>query len=162
MFKIDLAAMPHWADAFQGLGTVAAALISLLGFVFVIRQLRYTRQAIETQTQAQIYSMGLEAYKIMIEHPELGRYFYDNAPLPQSGTERHKACSVFELFCDYFEYIILQKGAVSEDVRASWMRYMEHLFQSSVAMREFVAGRKHQYTPQFLAVYERSIGKQPR
>ena len=159
MFKIDQMAMPHWADAFQGLGTVASALISLLGFVMVIRQLRYTRQAIETQTQAQIYNMGLEAYKIIVEHPDLGQYIYDGAPLPPTGPARHKAFSAFELFCDYFEYIILQEGAVSEDVRASWMRYMEQLFQSSIALQEFVNSRKSQYTPQFLALYERSIRK---
>jgi hypothetical protein len=157
MLNIDFAASPHWADAFQGLGTLAAAVISLVGFVFVIRQLRYTRQAIETQTQAQIYNMGLEAYKIVIEHPELGQYIYDGAALPKSGPERHKALSAFELFCDYFEYIILQDGAVSSDVRDSWIRYMEKLFQRSIALQEFVSARKDQYTPQFYAVFERAV-----
>jgi hypothetical protein len=157
MFNIDLAAAPNWADAMQGTGTVAAAIISLMGFVFVIRQLRYTRQAIETQTQAQIYNMGLEAYKVVIENPELGQYIYDGVALPRSGPERHKALSAFELFCDYFEYIILQEGAVAADVRDSWIRYMEKLFTSSVALQEFVNARKDQYTPQFNAVFERAV-----
>ena len=159
MFRIDLSAMPHWADAFQGLGTAAAAMISLVGFVFVIRQLRYTRQAIESQTQAQIYGMGLEAYKVFIEHPELGRYLYDGAPLPAAGDERHKVISAFEMFCDYFEYIVLQEGAVAAEVRDSWIRYMEKTFRHSAALQEFIATNREQYTPQLLACYERAVGR---
>jgi hypothetical protein len=159
MFKIDFGAAPHWADAMQGLGTMAAALISLVGFLFVIRQLRYTRQAIETQSQAQIYNMGLEAYKVVIDHPELGKYIYDSAPLPKDGLDRHRALATFELFCDYFEYVVLQDGVVSSDVRDSWIRYMEQLFRRSVAIQEFVNDRKGQYTPQFISVFERAIQK---
>lgn len=157
MLDIDFVMRAPWADAFQGLGTVAGALISLLGFAFVIRQMRYTRQAIETQTQAQIYNMGLDAYQTLIAHPELGVYFYGEARLPVDETERYRVFAAFEIFCDYFEYIILQKGSVSEDVRDSWMRYMTALFRRSPAMREFIEGRRDQYTPQFIAVYDRAV-----
>lgn len=160
MFNIDFSAAPHWADAFQGLGTMAGALISLLGFIFVIRQLRYTHQAIESQTQAQIYNMGLEVYKMIVEHPELGQYIYEAAPLPAAGPERHKAFSAFELFCDYFEYIVLQEGTVADDVRASWMRYMHMMFRRSVALQEFINERREQYTPQFLATFDAALSRQ--
>lgn len=156
MFRIDLTAMPHWADAFQGLGTAAGVIVSLLGFLFVTRQMRYTRQAIIMQTQAQIYNMGLEAYRVLIEHPDLGRYFNDGEPAPGAGPERHKAFAAFELFCDYFEYIIIEQQDVSADVRASWMRYMEKLFQRSPAIREYVESRRDQYTPAFLDVFDKA------
>lgn len=157
MLQIDFAAIANWADAFQGIGTVAGAVISLLGFVFVIRQLRHNRMAIEAQTEAHIYGMGLEAYKVMIEHPELGPYIYEGQPLPAYGRERYQAFSAFEMFCDYFEFIILQEDSVSADVRDSWIRYMTKLFQSSVALQEFIYTRQEQYTPQFLATYQKAI-----
>lgn len=157
MFHIDFSAVAGWADAFQGLGTVAGALISLVGFVFLSLQLRHNRQAIEAQTEAHIYSMGLEAYKVMIEHPEIGPYIYEGQPLPAHGPQRYQAFSAFELFCDYFEFIILQEDSVSPDVRDSWIRYMTKLFQSSVALQQFVYTRQDQYTPQFLAMYQKAI-----
>lgn len=157
MFNVDWGQGPHWADAFQGMGTAAGSLISLIGFVFVVRQLRYTRQAIERQTQAQIYEMSLDVYKIVIEHPELGKYLYDNHALPAGGSERYKALSAFEVICDYFEYIVLQEDAASCEVRDSWTRYMTSMFRRSDGLREFVNARKEQYTPGFLAVYQEAV-----
>jgi hypothetical protein len=142
---------PDWIQAW---GTVAAALITLIGFGFVGWQIRQQRLTLENQTRWEVYQLSFALYKMLVDAPELRKYFYDKVPMPPESEARDRVMAAAELFLDYFENIWLSKKerTLDADTWAVWRDYMQYLHTQSPALKEFIAVHSARYNRDFRSI----------
>lgn len=140
---------------------VASVIVALVGFGLIHRQLRLSRRAAEAYNHTAVYQIAFDIYMKLVDNPNVRGCFYDGLALPTDEIERHKVLSFAELFCDFFEYILIEKGTMNRKMFMSWDAYMADMFRTSVAIQHFVNSRRHQYTAEFLAVYDAAYRHSP-
>ena len=136
------------------LATIVAPIITLLGFGFILLQIRGSIRATQADAKAQIYGLGLRLHEIMITYPELRQYIYDDTAPPETGDLRARVFVACEMYCDFFEYVIAEGDIVGEDVRQAWISMMRTIVRRSPSVRAFVADHRNQYTSEFLAIFD--------
>lgn len=144
---------PDWIQAW---GTVAAALFTLLGFAFVGWQIYQQRVTLENQTRWEVYQLSFSVYKMLVDAPELRKYFYDEIAVPDESTARGRVMAAAELFLDYFENIWLSKKekTLDGDTWIVWRDYMQYLYSKSPALKEFMTAHGARYNEHFRGVLE--------
>lgn len=143
----------------QLIGPLGAPAVTLLGFLFVIQQLRIGRRSMEAQARGLIYQLSNSVYKLFVDRPMLRPYFYDNMPIPTTEPQRSEVLGAAELLCDYFEHIHFTDKQLATELRDAWSAYMRMLYKSSEALRQFLDGMDSQYSPAFLSAIRTEPGK---
>jgi hypothetical protein len=135
-----------WIELIKAFGPIIGALISLLGFIFLIRQIRLNRLSLENQTRSSIYQLSYNVYRLFIEHPDLRPYFYDGKALPESEPERSKVLAAAELLTDFFESIVHSSHIIDPDLRGTWFRYMQDTYRHNPVFQDYIETRGDHYT----------------
>ena len=143
---------PSWTDICEALAAVASAIVSFVGFLFVVIQLRQNQNSIDGQTHAQVYQLNQGIYNMLIEHPDLRPYFYENKDMPIDEPERSKVLAAAELLADLFEYVVLNEKSLNAEIRDSWLEYMRLMYHTSQCLRDFLASREASYSARFLEI----------
>ncbi len=149
---------PSWIELVKAFGPIIGALVSLLGFTFLIRQVRLNRLSLENQTRSSIYQLSYSVYRLFIEHPDLRPYFYDGKPSPESEPERSKVLAAAELLTDFFESIVHSAHIIEPDLRSTWFKYMEDIYRYSPVFHDYIETRGEHYTK----VLHKAIGSRKR
>lgn len=137
-------------EMYTALGTCSLVAVTAAGFLFLAKQIRDNRTALETQARSQIYRLSFETYKLLVDHPDLRPYFYEDKSLDGlSESERQRLLAAAELFTDYFEGIFLARASLDEETVSLWRDYMRSLHGTSSAIRRFIDGNKA-YSQSFL------------
>ncbi len=139
------------AQILEAYAAVAAVAVTLIGFGFVHRQLRLGRRAAEAQNHTAVYQIAFENYRKLIDAPHLRKYFYDGAPLPADDLMRSQVLAFAEIFCDFFEFVLIERSTMNRQIHEAWVAYMRDLLANSPALQSFVNDRRHQYTAEFLS-----------
>jgi hypothetical protein len=143
---------PSWTEVCQAVASLAGVVLSLVGFLFVILQLRQNQQATDRQTHAIVYQLNQEIYSLLVNHPDLRPYFYENEKIPCDEPIRSKVLAAAEMICDMFEYIVLNDKSLGKEIRKGWMSYMRRMYQENQCLPEFLSIASAQYSDDFLSV----------
>lgn len=143
----------NWTEIAQGIGSLASAVISLVGFVFVWRQIKQTNSNLRQSNHTAIYSINTEIHKFFAENSELRPYFHDEKPLLPDDENRNKIFSISELLADFFEYILVEKDSLAPEIREPWKIYMNKIYSKSSAFRQFIHTNKDQYSDALLTLF---------
>ena len=130
---------------------VASAVIALVGFYVVTRQLKINRHSLDNQTRTGIYNLSASVYKLFVDNPELRPYFCEQEPLPSDPHLRSKILATAELMTDFFEHIVHAESAIGKDVYNTWCVYMKSMYADSSAFRSFVNSRHKDFTAKLLS-----------
>ncbi|MGB6155403.1 hypothetical protein [Castellaniella sp.] len=133
--------LTFWAT----IGTWLGPVVTIVGFILVIRQLSADRQTLETQTSWQIYNVGAAVLQTFVNHPECRPYFYENKPLPPDEPLRSTILAVNELICDHMENIVLHVNALDDETYRVWKIYMQGLYNRCPTMQEFLRKENEGY-----------------
>jgi hypothetical protein len=88
--------------------------------------------------QESIQSLGAFQH-ILIERPELRRYFYDSAPRPEAGETRDRLLAVAELLADAIEVgLFASRLVVSTGSAEDWESYTRDMIGYSPVLRETI------------------------
>lgn len=136
------------------LGEILTPIFTLLGFVFVFLQIRGSTRATQAQAKAQIYGLGLRLHENTLTYPELRKFIYESAPVPEAGELRARVLVACEMYCDFFEYVLAEGDIIGEHVRQAWINMMRTLVRQSPAIRAFITENRNQYTSEFLAIFD--------
>jgi hypothetical protein len=127
-------------------GQWAGALVTLVGFAFVLVQLRRETKEIQNQTKWQVYSNGLTTLNVFVDHPELRPYFYDdNIPVPEDDKEKSRIFATAEMLADHWESTILSEESLDPNVHGLWLIYMMGIYCKSPSLREFLENENEGY-----------------
>lgn len=143
----------NWTEIAQGIGSLASAVISLVGFVFVWRQIKQTNRNLRQSNHTAIYSINTDIHKFFAENSELRPYFHDEKPLLPDDENRNKIFSISELLADFFEYILVEKDSLAPEIREPWKIYMKKIYSKSSAFRQFIHTNKDQYSDALLTLF---------
>lgn len=133
-------------NASSASGQWAGALITLVGFAFVLVQLERETKEIQNQTKWQVYSNGLTTLNVFVEHPELRCYFYgDNIPVPDDPILKSKVFAAAEMLADHWESTTLSDESLNTDVNELWLIYMLGIYCKSPVLREFLQNENEGY-----------------
>lgn len=138
----------NWTDMAQGIGSIASALISLIGFYFIYRQIKQTNENLRQSNHTAIYSINTELYKFMAENSHLRPYFYDG----KKADDEHKneVFSLCELLADFFEFILVEENSLAPEIRKPWANYRKMIYQKSPGFRRFLHENIDQYSDKMI------------
>jgi hypothetical protein len=91
-------------------------LISGLGFVVVAWTLRVLVRQIDAQSSAGVATRQLEFDKVILEHPCLYRYFYQDQDIAPDDPEYNPRHGGDPVACELLRRLLSARGDVSADV----------------------------------------------
>lgn len=119
---------------FVGIATSLIGVISLVALVYQSYNLRVT---INNQIYQSFITNSVEIDKTLIDYPQIRKYVYDNAPLPESQEELDRILSTMELIVDITENIEVYNKYIPKIRREGWMRFV-HDVQKTNAYRYYM------------------------
>ncbi|MCB9230593.1 MAG: GNAT family N-acetyltransferase [Bacteroidia bacterium] len=140
-----------WTDVAQAIAAISGAVISFLGFFFIVRQIQQTNKNLKQNNHIAIYSLNTDIYKFFAENSELRPYFHENKAPKKKVL--NKILSVSEMFADFFEFILIEKKSLSKDIQQPWENYMAHIFINSPGFRHFIRSNKENYCQELLLFF---------
>lgn len=139
------------AAAIEATMSLGAVIVSIIGFVFVVYQLRQNRLAMEENVHAQVYNIGHNVYATLSNNSEIYPYFYSSIGIPDDDELRSQVYITAEMLADFFEYIIHGRDVMAESLRVGWIVYMQKMYQRSLCFREYVHNNQESYSGKFIA-----------
>ena len=113
--------------------------ISALGFVVVAWTLRVLVRQIDGQASAGVAARQLEFDKVMLAHPSLYGYFYENHDVADDDPEHPRVMAAAQLLANYFDGYFQQEGMYRQMWPDSkWRSYVRDHTPRSPALRRYV------------------------
>lgn len=125
--------------------TAAAGAITALGVALLYVQVRDARAALKSNTRFQVYGVNQAVFKLMVDYPELRKYFYEDQPIPEREPDRSQVLAAAELILDLFEVTVLSFHTMDIETRTTWEGYIRVTSLSSPALRHFLQAEQHRY-----------------
>jgi hypothetical protein len=130
---------------------ILQVLISGLGFVVVAWTLRVLVRQIDAQSSAGVATRQLEFDKVILEHPYLYRYFYQDQDIGPDDPEYARVMAATQLLANYFEGYFQQEGMYRQmwpDIK--WKSYIQDHVAKSPVLRRYVVENSTWFAPEFV------------
>jgi hypothetical protein len=132
---------------------------TVIGFVFVVFQIRYLRRATQGDTHADLYSQYMEMGKLFLRKPHLRPYFYHSAEIdvtaPNSARLKQEVAMMCELITTLLEHAALQRPNLpGESWKECWQAYTCARFDNSSVLREWWESNKEVYAESFRKIVD--------
>jgi hypothetical protein len=146
----------NWS-ALQGICAILSIVITLLGYIFLFRQITQTNKGIQHSSGVAIYSISSEFYKFLADNSKLRPYFYNNKEVIENDNDQDKLLAMCEYLADFFEFVIIESKGLDPRIFESWKDYMSVIYKNSPVFRFYLSKYKSNYTPELLAVFKNLI-----
>ena len=137
------------------LAAVIQAVVSVIGFLTIMIQLRLLRKNLQGATQDRLYAHYTEICKLFMGKPHLRPYFYDQVPLLDSDKPELKAEVEFmsEAIWGLVEHAFVQKKNVpSYAWKKCWKLYFIERFNKSIVFRNYFEQNSEWYVEELSEV----------
>ena len=127
----------------EQIGALAAAVtaaVGLLMFFVIFYYARIVAGQLQSQACDSLSSRLMTVNLAFVQHPTLREFFYAGHSLP-TGEEPEALATLNALsgmFLDLFETYDMQKKSLPKAYRRSWESYIERMFASSPALRQYL------------------------
>jgi hypothetical protein len=125
--------------------------VSALGFVVVVWSLRVLVRSIDAQSSAGVATRQLEFDKVILDNPQLYKYFYQGQDLTPEDPEYARVMAAAQLLANYFDGYFQQQGRYRQMwPDRLWKDYIrDHVAQSPI-LRRYVAENSRWLSPEFV------------
>ncbi|RVU18863.1 hypothetical protein EOT10_30585 [Streptomyces antnestii] len=137
------------------MGTAVGGLAALLGLGAVIVQLRHLTEGIRSSARSATYDVGVQIKLVLLEHPQLRPFFFDNEAAQPDHPEASRIASLAELYCMYFQELVSQGVNVSPENRTAWHNLVTSMYRTSPPIRSQLARHLDWYSTELRAVITR-------
>ena len=134
---------------FQDYVALGGLVMTAIGFVLVILQLRQIRSTIHTTAHAAVYQHGELFRSLMVEHADLRKYFFEGEPVVKGNKDANRIRSIAEIYANYLEHLFLSQRSLGQENRASVENFLQLAFRSSPILREVMNQRTCAYSEHF-------------
>jgi hypothetical protein len=124
---------------------VAAIVVSLITVATLERQNLLISSQRELGTHTMLIDHNADLLRLLVQHPELRPYFYENVPLPTSGDDRARALTMAEMWTDLFEQVVIQSEHLPPEMAPTWRQYAKDMYGSSSAIHAYFAESRDWY-----------------
>ncbi|MFD3558284.1 hypothetical protein ACFWVU_01240 [Streptomyces sp. NPDC058686] len=145
----------QWTGSVEALGTAIGGVAALLGLGAVIVQLRHLTESIRSAARGATYDVGVQIKLVLLEHPQLRPFFFDDVPAPPDHPEASQIASLAELYCMYFQELVGQGLNVTANNRAAWHNLVTSMYRTSPPIRSQLTHHLEWYSVELRAVITR-------
>jgi hypothetical protein len=125
----------------QALLSLGALLGVAVALVYQARMATHAASANIATVYQNIAQQMHEINLLFVEKPELKRFFYEGAPLPDDGLERIQILSIAEAIVDFMDNFVTQSPFLKQDLVVGWEDYFCDLYRRSPAIQTYWAER---------------------
>jgi hypothetical protein len=111
--------------------SIGALLVSLVSLMVSIR---FAKRGSENNAYDRATDLLLQIDRVIIEHPEVRPYFYDNQDLQPDDPIAPRVEAVAELILDAFEWIWRRQRGLNLKDQEGWRRYILECLDSSTTL----------------------------
>jgi hypothetical protein len=126
----------------------AAVGVNIVGFYFVIRQIRQQALATRGETFASLCGLSYEILRLMADRPHLYAYFYERRPLATTDEDRVAVLVCCEMIANYCDNTALQRENIPDHVWQRWRNFIKGQIELSIVLEEFIAEYRDWYSPE--------------
>lgn len=127
---------------------VAAIGVNVVGFTFVIRQIRQQALATRGDTYANLCGLSYDILRMMAERPHLYPYFYERKPLLETEPNRVEVLCCCEMIANYCDNTALQRENIPDHVWQRWRNFVREQIRLSVVLQNFMSEYRGWYSPE--------------
>lgn len=149
------------AQVIQAVAATLTALMSTVGFIVIILQLRQVERSVRGDAHGKLCDESFVILKLIADSPQTYPYFYDNVGLPEGSPDRVKVLCICECLANFLEHLVLQSENLPQPVWKTWRAFICDSYSRSPVLRDHFAKFRGWYTPGILAIItdcERSVG----
>ncbi|MFM1936521.1 MAG: hypothetical protein RI990_1480 [Planctomycetota bacterium] len=128
--------------------TVVAIVVNVVGFYFVIRQIRQQALATRGDTYTNLCGLSYDILRMMAERPHLYPYFYERKPLAEAGEHRVEVLCCCEMIANYCDNTALQRENIPDHVWQRWRNFVREQIALSVVLQDFMREYRAWYSPE--------------
>lgn len=142
-------------EAITSFGTM---FISLVGFGFIIYQIRQVNKSIRNSTMNTIHSRAFENMKILFENPEIRPYFYEGKKYKKNDKVDYQKILIFaEFVADYFQQILLQSDTMNKESQKKWNFFIQDIICNSPELQKHLFKNKEWYTKEIIECIKNNL-----
>ena len=139
--------MTSWFS-FERFIAIFGILVNILGFFFVVRQIRQQALATRGETYTSLCGLSYEILGMMADHPELYAYFYENKTLDLDCPDRIRVLCCCEMIANYCDNTALQRENIPNHVWQRWRTFIKQQVEMSKVLRDFFRDYRMWYSPE--------------
>ena len=132
----------------ENLLTLAAILVNVVGFFFVVRQIRQQALATRGETYANLCGLSYDILRLMAERPHLYAYFYEGKPLADAVAHRVEVLCCCEMIANNCDNTALQRENIPHPVWLRWRHFVREQIAMSDVLRDFLQQYRNWYSPE--------------
>jgi hypothetical protein len=157
---------PDWVQAIAELaGTVLvpfAVYFAALQWRISARQYEQLRLVMLSDIQQGLADQFQQLVMIMIEHPELRKYFYAGVEPPSCGPESDQAQVLAGMFMDFVDTTVVHKDHMPPAYFEEWKNYFVDLYRASPLLRRMADEWAAFYGPEVAQIFATARALEPR
>lgn len=104
--------------------SIIGTLISIISLLAVLFQSIILKKTIDNQIYSSFISNSVELDKMLIEHPYIRKYVYDNEPVTYETENLEQIMSAVELAIDITENIEVYSKYIPKSRRQGWLKFV--------------------------------------
>ncbi|MFM9170985.1 MAG: hypothetical protein ACKOTD_12985, partial [Phycisphaerales bacterium] len=109
---------------FENALALVAIAVNVVGFYFVVRQIRQQALATRGDTYTNLCGLSYDILRMMAERPHLYPYFYERKPLAEAGEHRVEVLCCCEMIANYCDNTALQRENIPDHVWQRWRNFV--------------------------------------
>lgn len=147
----------NWTDVVEALSGFGVFCATILGFYFVVRQIRLIDQqlklverTLQADTNTQLCSQSLQILAHLSDKPYLYDYFYNFKSLEPNDPHKVEVLCLCEMIANYSDLVALQLSNMPPEVQTRWSRFITDTLAASPALREHLHRYRLWYSDELL------------
>lgn len=127
-------------------------LTTVIGFLFVIVQVRQLGQSVRASAHAAIYSQASDFRGYMVRYPDLRRFFFDGIEIKPNHPEYSRVLTLSELLLNYLEHLKIEKSNFASHDGNAWRNYIQQALEACPTAKQRLKDNPLAYSPQLVAM----------
>ena len=150
---MSTSASTNWLQMAVSCAALVSSLIAVAGVVLLRRQIQHSERTLLGSTSQFCYEGMSSLLSVLVEHPHLRPYLYENAPLPSERERNDLRQQLFAIagwYADFFDAILQQESLgnvpVAEYLHV-WEGFIRNTLENSSVVRNYCLGHPTWYSP---------------
>jgi hypothetical protein len=136
----------RWTDVLQAIGSMTSAIVPIVGFILVWRQISLTNETLKQNNQTSIHTLSADIYKYLADNSHLRPYLYDSRDSESQDPTTQQLLVFCEVLCDFFEFVVVKQHTLDQSFVDPWKLYMRRIYRNSPVFRRYFEETKEQYS----------------
>jgi hypothetical protein len=134
----------------EAIGTIVSSIVSILGLIFIVKQLKQLNLTLRSHDHGAIFSMAFNLNKMLVDNPEFIPVFLENVTIPATDKNHFKAKAIVIIALDFYEYVFEERENLSVNMNATWLAFMQDIYCTNAMLRQLVYEQEYYLDPEFI------------